>query len=60
MCKDSFMFFFFSNCEIKEAAEVVKDTNLAKLLYDKSCKIVDIDKNKFLINLEDGVDCIEH
>ncbi|KAJ8924393.1 hypothetical protein NQ315_007189 [Exocentrus adspersus] len=43
---------YFSNCEIKEPADVVKDSNLAKLLYDKSCRIVNIDKDKIQLNME--------
>ncbi|XP_018575648.1 retinol dehydrogenase 13-like [Anoplophora glabripennis] len=44
--------YYFSNCEIREPSEIVKDVNLSKLLYDKSCRIVNIDKDKFLINRE--------
>lgn len=43
---------FFSNCEIKEPSEAVKDMNLAKILYEKSCKIVNVDKDKFLLSNE--------
>lgn len=37
---------------MKEPSEVVKDVNLAKLLYEKSCKIVNIDKEKFVMDKE--------
>ncbi|XP_066249535.1 retinol dehydrogenase 13-like [Euwallacea similis] len=35
--------FYFSDCEIKEPADLVKDVSLAHILYRTSCKIVDID-----------------
>ncbi|KAJ8930538.1 hypothetical protein NQ314_016651 [Rhamnusium bicolor] len=43
---------YFSDCEIKEPAEIVKDMNLAKVLYEKSCKIVNIDPDKILMSIE--------
>ncbi|KAJ8967909.1 hypothetical protein NQ317_018829 [Molorchus minor] len=44
---------YFSNCEIQEPAEVVKDQNLAKILYEKSCNIVNIDPSKIRL-MEDN------
>ncbi|CAH1995558.1 unnamed protein product [Acanthoscelides obtectus] len=38
--------YYFSDCEIKDPSDVVNDKNLAKALYEKSCKIVDIDPKK--------------
>ncbi|CAG9864139.1 unnamed protein product [Phyllotreta striolata] len=34
---------YFSDCEIKEPAEIVNDFNVARCLYEKTCKIVALD-----------------
>lgn len=42
---------YFSDCEIKEPADLVKDVNLAVALYQKSCKMLNIDGKKIIEDL---------
>ncbi|KAG5893123.1 hypothetical protein JTB14_034144 [Gonioctena quinquepunctata] len=40
---------YFSDCEMKDPADIVNDSNIAKALYEKSCKIVSIDPQQIQI-----------
>lgn len=43
---------FFSDCEIKEPADLVKDGSLAQALYDKTCQMVKIVGRKVIEELK--------
>nr|XP_023025612.1 retinol dehydrogenase 13-like [Leptinotarsa decemlineata] len=50
---------YFSDCEIKDPADVVNDSNIAKTLYEKSCKIVNIDPKTISVSTRNEATKVE-